>query len=83
MRTIEALMTTPLFISMIAAAQISLRGRADAEDIVVSGETASAGAPLDPSVGLWVLALLIVSGAILIGFEMRAEARDRIDRERL
>lgn len=75
MKALESLFSTPLLVSLIGGMGIVLRGRADAEDLIIPATDNARHIGFDPMLGLAVLGMLLISGAILIAREMRIEAK--------
>lgn len=77
MKSIEAFISAPIIVSVLTAAQITLRGRAEAEDVVIEGATQAMRSPIDPVFGLAMIGVLLASGIILVVREMIEESRER------
>lgn len=75
MKALESLVSTPLLVSIIGGMGIVLRGRADAEDLIIPAASTVQDIGFDPLLGLAVLGIMLISGAILIAREMRIEAK--------
>ena len=76
MKAIESVVTVPALVSLVGGAQIVLRGRAGAEDVVVAGSDGGTAIGFNPMLGLAILGLLLISGSILVAREMHVEARE-------
>lgn len=78
MSDIETLVTAPIVVGIIVGAETILRGRQDTgNDIVLAAPVDPSTLPLEPWAMLTCLAAFMFTGAILIGLETRAEARER------
>ena len=75
MKLFESLLGAPFVVTVLTTAQITLRGRADAQDVVV--DTAAQRVPIDPVFGLFMVGVLLLSGIVLVVREMVVEARER------
>ena len=76
MKSIETLLTAPITLSMIVGAQHVLRGREGGPDVVLNAAASPHAGTISPLVLIGLLGLALLSGAILVSLEMRAEARD-------
>ncbi len=75
MKALESLLGTPFPVPIISGMGIVLRGRADAENLIIPAVGTVQDIGFDPRLGLALLGLMLISGAILIAREMRIEAR--------
>lgn len=78
MSDIETLITAPVVVAVMVATETILRGRQDTgSEIVLAAPIEPSTLPIEPLALLGCLAAFMLTGAILIGLEMRAEARER------
>lgn len=78
MSDIETLITAPVVVAVMVAAETILRGRQDTgNEIVLAAPIEPSTFPIEPLALLGCLAAFMLTGAILVGLVMRAEARER------
>jgi len=78
MSDIETLITAPVVVAVLVGAETILRGRQDTgNDIILAAPIEPSTLPIEPLALLGCLAALMLTGAILVALEMRAEARER------
>ena len=76
MKYLDLITATPVIISVTAATDIVLRGKAFAQDMITISVPDATSVPIQPVVGLMILGGFLLSGLAFLMREMLVESQD-------